>query len=153
MIDGLKEGINIGGSFVSGKYDTDDKNTSSRTGFHVRADLDKIFGKSMAPVLLGELVTGKDDLASSVAGMDKKVSGYYAQLSSRVHPKFELVARHGQYDSDEEQTDNKRTETSVGVVYHALDNFLLKAEYQTNGEEGANDTDNNYFGLQVVAHW
>lgn len=152
MLDDMVEGFNIGASWVSGKWDTADDNDSSRWGMHLRIDSDKIFGKEKYPVFLGEYIGGKDENASSVAGEDKKVSGFYVQLSSRLHPLAELVARYGVYDSDEEKADNQKTETSLGFVLHAMDNFQFKGEYQWNGEEGTK-TGNNVVVLQVVAFW
>ncbi|MFQ5431841.1 MAG: hypothetical protein ACE5EN_04965 [Nitrospinota bacterium] len=152
MLDGLADGFNIGASYVSGKWDADDRFNSVRTGVHLRVDSDKLFGNEIYPVLLGEYVTGKDENASSVSGKDKKVSGYYAQISSRVTRLTELVARYGAYDSDEEKVDNGRTETSFGAVLHLWDNFQIKGEYQINGEEGT-ETDNNRIDFEIVAWW
>ena len=152
MLDGFADGFNVGASYVSGKWDADDQFNSVRTGIHLRADTDKLFGNERYPVLLGEFVTGKDEQASSVSGKDKKVTGYYAQISSRVTPLTELVARYGAYDNDEEAADNEKTETSFGVVLHLWDNFQIKGEYQINGEEGT-ETDNNKFDFEIVAWW
>ena len=152
MLDGFADGFNIGASYVSGKWDADDKFNSVRTGLHLRIDSDKLFGNVAYPVLLGEFVTGKDEEASSVSGKDKKVTGYYAQISSRVTPLAELVARYGAYDSDEEKSDNQKTETSLGVVLHLWDNFQIKGEYQMNGEEGT-ETDNDKIDFEIVAWW
>jgi hypothetical protein len=151
-LDGFADGFNIGASYVSGKWDEDDKYESVRTGVHLRVDSDKLFGNDVYPVLLGEWVTGKDENASSVSGKDKKVTGYYAQISSRVTPLAELVARYGAYDSDEEKADNGKTETSFGVVLHLWDNFQIKGEYQMNGEEGT-EKDNNKIDLEIVVWW
>ncbi|GMT43171.1 MAG: hypothetical protein IEMM0002_1582 [bacterium] len=153
MLDDFVEGFNLGASFVSGKWDAADKFNSVRTGIHLRVDSDILFGNDIYPVLLAEWVTGKDDNASSIIGRDKKVSGYYAQISSLVHPLTELVARYGVYDDDEEVTDNQRTETSFGVVLHLIDNFQIKGEYQINDEKGANRKDNNVTTVELVAWW
>lgn len=148
MLDDLVEGLNIGGSFISGKWDEDDKYESTRTGVHLRVDSDKIFGNDVYPVLLGEFVTGKDGSAT----VDTEKKGYYAQISSRVNPLVELVARYGVYDNDEKKTDNEKTETSFGVALHLLDNFQVKAEYQINNEEGT-EVDNNKVDIEFVAWW
>lgn len=152
MLDGLFEGLNVGASYVSGKWDTNDDNVSDRWGVHLRVDSNKIFGIDMAPVIIAEYVTGKDENASSVANIDKKVSGFYAQISSWIHPNVEIVARYGQYDNDKEKTDNRKSETSVGFILYLLDNFQIKGEYQWNQEEGSK-VDNNTAVLQVVAYW
>lgn len=153
MLDDFVEGFNIGASYVSGKYDVDDRYNSVRTGVHLRVDSDILFGNSVYPVLLGEWVTGKDENDSAVVGRDRKVSGYYAQISSRIHPLTELVARYGVYDSDKEKADNEMTETSFGVVLHLWDNFQIKGEYQMNGEKGANKTNNDKYDFELVAWW
>ncbi|MEE8432084.1 MAG: hypothetical protein V3S16_12615 [Candidatus Desulfatibia sp.] len=148
MLDDLVVGLNIGASYVSGKWDENDMYQSTRTGIHLRIDSDKIFGDDLYPVLLGEFVTGKDEGAA--VDTDKK--GYYVQISSRVHPLAELVARYGVYDNDEKTADNEKKETSFGVVMHLLDNFQLKAEYQINNEEGT-EVDNNKIDIELVAWW
>ncbi len=91
--------------------------------------------------------------ASSIANTDKKVSGFYAQVSSWIHPNIELVARYGQSDNDKEKADNRKDETSLGFILYLLDNFQVKGEYQWNQEKGSNKTDNNTAVLQVVAYW
>ena len=152
MLDGFVEGFNIGGSYVSGKWDEAGERDSVRYGAHIRIDSDIIFGVSYAPVLIAEYVTGKDQAASFIDGRDKEVYGYYAQASVSVHPKVEIVARYGQYDNDKEKNDNLKTETSAGVVWHMLDSVQLKGEYQWNTEEGA-EKDNNAAAIQFVAYW
>lgn len=152
QLDKLIPGFNIGVSYASGKWDTDDNDISDRLGFHLRIDTDKIFGIDMAPVFIAEYVTGKDENASSVAGEDKEVSGYYAQISSRVYPKLELVARYGRYDNDEKKAGNRKDETSIGFVLHLLDHVQMKAEYQWNKEEG-NTVENDTTVFQIVADW
>jgi len=107
---------------------------------------------SYAPVLISEYVSGSDEMDSSVAGKDKNVSGYYAQLSSSVHPKLEVVARYGEYNNDDEKTDNTQTETSVGLVWHMMEGVQAKVEYQWNEEEGV-EKDNNQTAFQLVAFW
>ena len=126
MLDDFAEGFNVGASYVSGKYDVTDRLNSVRTGFHLRIDSDKLFGNELYPVLLGEYVTGKDEGDSAVSGKDRKVTGFYAQLSSRITPLAEIVARYDSYDNDEEVTDNAKTATSLGVVLHLWDNFQIK---------------------------
>ncbi|GMT42394.1 MAG: hypothetical protein IEMM0002_0805 [bacterium] len=152
MLDGLIEGFNIGGSYISGKWDSNDAYESTRFGAHMRIDADVITGNAMFPVLIGEYVSGKDEQASSVTGSDKRVSGYYAQLSSRVTSLVELAVRYGQYDNDEEKTDNRKTETSIGFALHPLDNFQIKGEYQWNDERGTKK-DNNALAFEAVAFW
>ncbi len=152
MFDGLLEGLNIGGSFISGKYDAANLYDSTRIGAHIRADFDKIFDNTIAPVFIAEYVIGEDQQDSFVANQDRDVSGYYAQLSSRVTSLVELVARYGQYDNDKEKTDNSKTETSLGVVLHMIENFQIKAEYQMNDEEGAAN-DNDQTMVEFVAWW
>ncbi len=151
-MDQLMEGVNTGLSFASGKWDENDEFTSQRFGAHLRVDSDKIFGADMAPTLIAEYVNGKDESASSLAGQDKNVEGYYAQLSSHVHPLFEIVARYGQYDNDKDVADNQKTETSFGVVWHATKGVQLKAEHQINDEQGPK-VDNNNTIFQIVAFW
>ena len=153
QLDSLFEGVNLGASYVTGKWDTAGENTSYRVGAHLRVDTDKIFGNTMAPKFIGEYVTGKDELDSSVAGMDKDVSGFYVQASSSVHPMVDIVARYGQYDNDEDKADNNKKETSLGLVLYLLDNFQIKGEYLWNQEEGANKTDNDQLAIQVNANW
>lgn len=155
MFDGLIDGLNIGGSYISGKYDAANLYGSTRVGAHIRADFDRIFDTAMAPVFIAEYVTGNDEQASSdLAGnsIDKKVDGYYAQLSSRVSPLVEFVGRYGVYDNDKRQIDNGKTETSLGVVLHALENFQIKGEYQMNGEDGT-AKDNDQTIIEFVAWW
>ncbi|MBI4829920.1 MAG: hypothetical protein HY804_14170 [Nitrospinae bacterium] len=152
MLDTLVDGFNVGGSYASGKWDVDDKYTSTRWGAHLRADGDKISGVEIMPVLLAEYVTGKDEAASSAEGEDKEVSGYYVQLSSRILPAVELAARYGVYDNDKKKKDNEKSETSVGLVWHMLPYVQAKAEYQWNGEQGA-EKENNAAVVQLVADW
>ena len=151
QLDSLFEGVNVGASYVLGKWDND--NDSYRLGAHLRVDTDKIFGIPMAPKFIGEYVTGEDENDSSVAGKDKDVSGFYVQASSSVHQNVDIVVRYGEYDNDDEKTDNNKKETSVGLVLHLLDNFQIKGEYQWNEEQGANKTDNDQLAIQVNANW
>ena len=151
QLDSLFEGVNVGASYVLGKWDND--NDSYRVGAHLRVDTDKIIGNAMAPTFIGEYVVGEDENDSSVAGMDKDVSGFYVQASSSVHQMVDIVARYGEYDNDEDKADNNKKETSVGFVLHLLDNFQIKGEYQWNEEQGANKTDNDQLAIQVNANW
>ncbi len=153
MLDGLFEGLNVGASYVYGKWDTGDVNVSDRLGFHLRVDSDKISGIDMAPVIIAEYVTGKDEMASSIAGMDKEVSGFYVQASSWVHPNVELVTRYGQYDNDEKASDNNKDEISLGLILYLLDNFQIKGEYQWNLEDGSSETDNDTVAIQFNVNW
>lgn len=152
MIDGLIDGFNAGFSVVTGEWDENSEYESTRYGAHIRMDSDRIFGAPWAPVLIAEYVTGTDKAASAVEGADRDVEGFYAQASSMIVNGIEVVARYGEYDNDKEAQDNKRTETSAGVVWHALENVQVKAEYQWNTEEGE-EIDNNAAAVQVVAHW
>lgn len=148
MLDGFADGVNAGFSYVTGKHDAGNRYDSTRTGIHMRVDSDRIFGNEMYPVFLFEYVIGKDKGAAG----DTKKKGYYAQLSSRINPMVEVVARYGQYDNDEDAADNKKTETSIGVVLHKWDSLQIKAEFQKNDEEGP-DVDNDVLAFQVVAFW
>ncbi|MBI4665589.1 MAG: hypothetical protein HY751_04170 [Nitrospinae bacterium] len=152
MFNRFIDGINFGGSYISGKWDDLDLYKSDRLGLHLRADTDTVTGISWAPVLIAEYVTGKDEAASSLAGLDKEVSGYYVQVSSLIHPIVELAARYGQYDYDEKVTDNLRSETSIGIVGHVMDGIQLKAEYQWNTEK-AKEVQDDAVMLQAVAFW
>jgi hypothetical protein len=152
MFDQFAEGINIGGSYITGKYDVDDEFESTRVGAHIRFDSDIMTGISTAPVLIAEYVTGTDEMDSSVEGEDRDMMGYYVQLSSRVLPSIEIAARYGLYDSDEKKTDNEKTETSLGVTWYMTEGVLLKGEYQWNGEEGT-EKDNDKAILELVAYW
>lgn len=152
MFDKLREGFNMGASYISGKWDVNDEFASVRYGAHIRVDSDIMTGIPSAPVLIAEYVTGTDDMDSSVEGQDKDVTGYYVQLSSRAFPKFEVVSRYGKYDNDKKKRDNKKTETSLGFVWHMTDGVQLKGEYQWNGEEGIKK-ENNISVLELVAFW
>lgn len=152
MFDQLVDGINFGASYTSSKWDEEDSYQSSRLGVHLRVDSNVITQNMYAPVFIAEYVTGADEMDSALDGNDKNVSGYYAQLSSSVHPLLELVARYGEYDSDEDLTDNRKNETSVGLVWHMMENVLAKVEYQWNGEEGE-ERKNNMSVIELVAHW
>ncbi len=158
MFNDFIDGLNFGASYVSGKWDENDLYDSSRYGVHLRVDSDVFSGISQAPVLIAEYVTGTDEGAISLgdeegAGVrDKKVDGYYIQLSSRVHPVIEVVGRYGEYDNDKDKIDNNKKETSLGMVWHALDGIQVKAEYQWNAEEGRNK-ENNAAVVELVAFW
>lgn len=152
MLDGFREGINVGASYVSGKWDENDDHASIRYGAHLRLDGDVLTGIGYAPVLIAEYVTGRDEAASSLADEDKDVNGYYAQLSFRPVSALELAARYGAYENDGKAADNQKTETSVGFSLDVVDNVRLKGEYQWNAESGV-DVDNNAAVVQLVAWW
>jgi hypothetical protein len=146
------DGVNVGASYASGKYDENEEFNASRVGAHLNVDFAKITGAAMAPVFLAEYVTGTDESDSSVDGMDRDMSGFYAQLSSAVHPAVELVARYSVYDNDTEATDNQKTNTAIGVIFHAGEHLQIKAEHQIKDEEG-DEVDNNFTVFQIVADW
>jgi len=152
MFDQFIEGLNIGASYAAGKWDEENENKSARFSAHLRVDSDIITQIPYAPVLIAEYVSGADEMDSSVTDKDKNVYGYYAQLSSSVHPKLEVVARYGEYNNDEDKTDNTKTETSVGLVWHMMEGVQAKVEYQWNEEEGV-EQDNNQAAFQLVAFW
>ncbi len=151
MLDDFMEGVNIGISTVSGEWDVNG-NSSVRYGAHVRIDTDKMIQSVFAPTVIMEYITGSDAAASSVSGKDKDVSGYYLQLSSMVMPSVEVVGRFGRYNNDEKKKDNGRSETSAGVVWHALEHFQVKGEYQWNREDGV-EKDNDVAAVEVVVYW
>lgn len=152
MVNRVVEGVNVGASWLSGKWDESGKRDSTRMGAHMRIDGDVITGTDFAPVFIGEYITGTDDGASSIDGADKKVDGFYVQLSSLVHPLVELAARYGEYDNDKDVVDNRRAETSLGFAFHLFDGVQLKGEYQWNRETGT-QIDNDAMILQAVANW
>jgi hypothetical protein len=152
MANRVVEGVNIGASWLSGKWDESGKYDSTRAGAHLRVDGDVMTGADLAPVFIGEYITGSDSGASSVNAGEKKVDGYYVQLSSLVHPLVELAVRYGEYDNDKDVTDNRKTETSAGVALRLFDGVQLKGEYQWNRETGK-QKDNDAMILQAVANW
>ncbi|MFQ5560642.1 MAG: hypothetical protein ACE5FU_08670, partial [Nitrospinota bacterium] len=154
MFNRAIEGLNIGVSYASGKHDEAGRLYAKRYGVHLRIDLDVITEAAMAPVLLGEYVSGTNEGVSSVLNSlgtpkDQDVSGFYAQLSSKVFPGVQLVTRYGQFDEDKKKADNGKTELSVGAVLTPLTNFLLKGEYHLQWNDGKN----NAIVAQAVVHW
>jgi hypothetical protein len=146
MFDSI-DGLNFGFSTVEGKHDTLDLYTSTRQSAHLRADFDVMFNSPLAPVFIAEFVDGEDEGAPNT-----EVSGHYMQLSSRVSSLLEIAVRRGEYDNDEGTANNNKTETSVGLVFHLLDNFQAKVEFQKNEEEGT-ETDNDVVDIEFVAWW
>jgi hypothetical protein len=158
MLDKMIDGLNAGVSFVTGNHDKNNDDAATLTGIHVRVDSDKMTNMSMSPVFIMEYVNGTQGKSSSVSddlgvALDKKMSGFYLQLSSKVMTNLEVALRYGSYDNDTEATDNAKSETSVGVTWHMpRDSIQIKAEYQMNAESGT-ETDNNVFVTQIVANW
>lgn len=155
MFDGMP-GLNFGASYVSGPWGVNDLYDSTRIAAHIRADFDILLNSSMAPVFLAEWVDGEDQADSSVVVngvvQDKTVSGYYAQLSSRLTPLIEIAARYDEYDNDELKLNNVKKEKSVGIVFHVLERFQIKMEYKVNEEEGP-AVDNDLVDVEFVAWW
>jgi hypothetical protein len=157
------KGLNIGASYVTGRYDyepgTDEAMDSSRWGAHLNADIDQLAGGGLLGLnLIFEIVGGSDDLDSAVAGQDRDVEGLYAQLSCSPVEKAELIVRFDAYDDDSEIDDNENTAVSVGIGYDIYDHTKLKVEYQMNDEGDANkvggeDVDNDVLALQLVVDW
>jgi hypothetical protein len=158
MLDQMVDGLNAGISFVNGNYDEGNDNAATLTGIHLRLDSEKMTNMSAAPVFIMEYVTGNQAKNSAVSddtgtALDKKMNGYYLQLSSKVLTNMEVAVRYGSYDNDTEITDNAKSETSVGITWHLpRESVQIKAEYQMNAES-ANETDNNVFVTQIVANW
>jgi len=162
------KGLNFGGSYVAGKYDEESELDTTRWGVHLRTDGKDLYNCPVESVIIAEVVGGSDEAASAVAGKDREVSGYYAQLALRPFKplnfeKLELVGRYTSYDNDEEVSDNVKTETSIGLSYILYENIektdpdkrekaLLKVEYQINDEEGT-EVDNNAVIAALVLNW
>ncbi len=164
------EGLNIGGSYVTGNYDgrtaatataeAIDANNSSRFGAHLRIDGKDLYNCPAESTIIAEYVGGTDELASAVSGKDKTLSGYYAQLSFRPLATLdvgsnldtlEVAVRYESYDTDEEVDNNVQTNTSFGISYAIHEEFdlngklakgaKLKVEYQMREDEKDNGSD------------
>lgn len=155
------KGLNIGASYVTGRYDYDaagDDMESKRWGIHVNVNLDELIGSAMGATLITEVVGGTDELDSSIAGEDRDVSGLYVQLSLKPAGPCEIVVRHDIYDNDSEVDDNENTATSIGFSHELYDHTKLKLEYQMNEEGKANEVageqvDNDQVIVGVVVDW
>jgi len=153
-LDGLAEGINVGASYVSGRYSADGAVKdldSERIGVHLRAGL-----PVMGLTLITEYVQGTDDDASAVATKDAESEGLYVQLSIEPVSGLELVARYDEVDADTEvKAANRDISKSVGIGYALYDHLKLKAEYQANGNPGADGVagKDDVVVVGLVADW
>ncbi|MFQ5862434.1 MAG: porin [Candidatus Brocadiales bacterium] len=143
----LLPGLEIGGSFLTGKYDIDNDNRLFLAGADIayrRGGLE----------FRGEYVTGKVELDN---GEDFHRNGYYLQTSYR-HP-FELdylkylegVVR---FDSvnprDDVLNDEDADRIALGINYSPVENLTLKFEYEINNQSRGGE--DNVF-VQVVWRW
>lgn len=143
----LLPGLEIGGSYLMGKYDMDDNNGLFLAGADIAYQW-----KGLA--FRGEYVGGRVELEN---GGDFHRNGYYLQTSYR-HP-FELdylkylegVVR---FDSvnprDDVLNDGDADRIAFGVNYSPIENLILKFEYEINNQSRGGE--DNVF-VQAVWRW
>ncbi len=146
----LLPGVEIGGSYSTGKYDDDEKfrmdfigadASFRRGGFEIR----------------GEYIRNNVE-QSTVAGGSFDREGYYIQTSYKYSPEInymkyvEFVGRFDSVDPDDLVTDEGDADRfAVGINYSPVNHTMLKLEYEMENE-AKEDKENKGF-IQMNIRW
>ncbi len=146
QITGLFPGLNFGASYVTGKYDTEDKLDSWRAGLHAMADFKPVR-------VLAEYLMGTDEGAGT-GNADVDLAGYYLAASFTptlplIEDRLDINVRYSDWTADD-KANIDFSEMAYGLRYRLYEKTWAKVEYQVNNEDGSSlEKDNNRFGLQL----
>jgi hypothetical protein len=146
----LLPGLEIGGSYSTGKYDDDEK---FRMDF---AGADASFRKGGFEIR-GEYIRSNVERSTSAGGSFDR-EGYYFQTSYKYAPEInyvkyvEFVGRFDSVDPDDLITDESDADRiAFGINYSPVNHTMLKLEYEMENE-AKEDRENKGF-IQVIFSW
>ncbi len=146
----LLPGMEVGGSYTTGKYDDDEKFRMDFVG------ADASFREGGFE-MRGEYIRSNVE-RPTVAGGSFDREGYYLQASYRYAPEMnylkhiECVARFDSVDPDDLVTDeNDADRVAFGVNYSPANHTLLKLEYEMENE--ATEGRENKGFIQLIFSW
>ncbi|MBH23942.1 MAG: hypothetical protein CMH57_05680 [Myxococcales bacterium] len=157
-LDGLLEGVNLGGSAVWGRYDEDNERATWAAGGH----LELVLGEALAgalgrvlplPTLLGEYVRTAEEGSDTVAGRDRARYGVYGVALQPLIWDVELLVRYEFFDPDTETFDDEAQVIALGTRWTIYPNTFAKAEYRIRDENRPDELKNNLFALQLAVGW
>ena len=157
------KGLNVGGSFVTGRYALDANNdglNAQGVGGHLVVDIAELAGNKMLPTLTVEFVSASEeaDTAADPTDDDDEAEALSIQLAAVVVENVEVAVRYGTSDADSgnANTLTEDAETSIGVAYTAYENTELKLEYKIVDKEFETNTDaddDNVLLVGLVVNW
>ena len=157
------KGLNIGGSFVTGRYALDangDGLDANGVGGHLVVDIAELAGNTMLPTLTVEFTSSSKeaDTLADPTDVDDETEALSVQLAAVVVENVEFAVRFGTSDddSDDDLTLTNDEETSIGVAYSVYENTELKLEYKIVDKEleTNNDADDdNVLLVGLVVNW
>ncbi|MFQ5714079.1 MAG: porin [Candidatus Scalinduaceae bacterium] len=146
----LMPGLEVGGSYLTGKYDDDEKFSMNFIG----ADIS--FQKGGFEIR-SEYIRSNVE-RSTIAGGSFDREGYYFQASYRYSPEMnylsyiEGVARFDSVDSNDLVTDeNDADRVALGINYSPMNHVKLKLEYEMENE-AKEDREKKGF-IQIIFSW
>ncbi len=146
----LLPGLEIGGSYSTGKYDDDEKLRMDFTG------ADASFRRGGFEIR-GEYIRSNVERSTSAGGSFDR-DGYYIQTSYKYSPEInymkyvEFVGRFDSVDPDDLVTDEGDADRiAVGINYSPSHHFILKLEYEMENE-ATEDKENKGF-IQMNIRW
>ena len=146
----LMPGLEIGGSYSSGRYDDDEKHTMNFIG----ADIS--FQKGGFEIRSEYIRSHVEQ--STIAGGSFDREGYYFQASYRYSPEInylsyiEGVARFDSIDANDLVTDESDADrVAIGINYSPMNHVKLKLEYEMENE-AKEDRENKGF-IQIIYSW
>jgi hypothetical protein len=148
----MAERLNIGGSFALGAWDAAGDNNYMLAGGHLIADLVENLD------IRGEFYWQQlKDVPAGATTADFTAMAFYAQGAYRYPIEgwnyIEPVARFGWMDPDTDSDDDAFNQIAVGLNFSPVEHFILKGEFDINGEPTGGDVDNNTFLFQGVYGW
>ena len=149
------EGVEVGGSFAYGKYDTGGHNNYMLAGGHA------VYSMIENLDVMGEFRYGSVDSAG-IAGADLSEMLFYGTVSYKIPMEgieyVEPAVRFGWFDpnTDSASSDDTFMQVAFGLNVSPAEHFALKGEFQLNKESvasGATEPDNNELLFQAVLGW
>lgn len=141
--------LNVGGSAAFGAWDAAGENNYILAGGHLIADY--------IPMLdvRGEFYW--QQLSDVTPGTDVTSMAFYGQAAYRYPIEgwnyIEPVVRFGWMDPNGDVDDDAFNQIAIGLGFSPVEHFVLKGEFDINGEPDAIKTDNNMFMFQGVYGW
>ena len=85
--------------------------------------------------LWAEYMHAKDEQDKTLNQADLKADGFFVAAGFRPTPKFELVARHSQFDRDKDSNDSTRKVNSLIANYTRNDGIRIQAQFNKASED------------------
>jgi hypothetical protein len=143
--------LNIGGSGAFGAWDGAGENNYILAGGH--AIVNAVENVDLRGEFYWQSLT---DVPSGTTTVDAKAMAFYAQGAYRYPVEggnyVEPVIRFGWMDPNTDLANDGFNQIAIGLGYSPVEHFMLKGEFDINGEQGTS-IDNNTVMLQAVYGW